>query len=451
MRDHDIDPEGEFMRLFGHLKARRGAAMRLAVLGAVLVMASGGATAVAYADEKNPAGDGEPGAGTTSAYLASADPVFLARQEALMSFKTWLVELPGIKESGFVESANSAATNSTTLLWAGSSPLQDVARAEAAKRGITLTVKPVRYTRADLRKASDAVWATKKSPQWNGFIIHGVVGTDMSHDGIIVQGHYEGTSESEAQARLASASAYARSLSDAVVDVRITAPQVNTTRGNDTAPFNAGGMMRSRPGTIGHCTSGFAIWLNGEARSTTARHCNDIPFEVWDNRDLSYGYHQMVVPGSGAAVLNSRGYFWMFDGAWNDPNSYHKTVVGYADLSEGDWICTSGAMSGVHCEIEVQNLLHAYNDGQGVFWTISARQLGDGVAVARGDSGGPVLVPYSTNGWTTVGAAGMNQWGTETRACGSVRTATTCYNWVGFTSMRTMVEEIGPSASLRTG
>lgn len=438
------------MGLFGLSRARRRAAVRLAVFGAVLAMLSGGATAVAVADEKLP-GKGDPGAGTTSAYLAAADPVFVARQEALMSFKTWLVELPGIWESGFVESANSAATNSTTLLWAGSSPLQDAARAEAAKRGITLTVKPVRYTRAELTAARDAVWASRKSGQWNGFVVHAVVGTDMSHDGIIVQGHYEGVSKSEEQRRLATASVYARSLSAAVVDVRITAPQVNTTRGNDTAPFNAGGMMRSRPGTIGHCTSGFAIWLNGQDRATTARHCNDTPYTVWDNGNLSYGFQQLVVPGSGAAVLTSRGYFWMFDGAWNDPNSYHKTVVGYADLSEGDWICTSGAVSGVHCEIEVQNLLHAHDDGQGVFWTISARQLGNGVAVAQGDSGGPVLVPYSTNGWTTVGAAGMNQWGTETRACGSVRTSTTCFNWVGFTSMRTMVEEIGPSASLRTG
>jgi hypothetical protein len=375
---------------------------------------------------------------------------FMAKQKTLMRYKSWLIEQPGIYESGFVESANYAETTSTTLLWAGSSPLQDVARVEGAKRGITVTVQPVRYSRADLDRATASIWSSAKSAQWNGFVITGLAGTDLTHDGIIVDGHYEGISAAEAEGRRATTANFARSLAAAVVDVRtVPAPVALTTRSTDTSPLNSGGQMVGTTGGQRSCTSGFAIWLDGNARTTTARHCMDGPYAAWDLPSSHYGGNIRWAPGTCAQVLAGAGYPWMFDGAWNDPTGYHKTVVGFADLSVNDWVWTSGAMSGMHESIQVRSLSYDWNDGYGYCHTIWGVQTGGGVATAAGDSGGPVMVAYPDANWTTVGAAGMIQWGSDTRTCGSTRVATTCYNMVGFTSMHAIVNELG--ATLRTG
>ncbi|GAB3905029.1 hypothetical protein GCM10029964_099680 [Kibdelosporangium lantanae] len=395
--------------------------------------------------------------GTAGAVATAAEPVagqapsaeFMARQKTLMEFKSWLIGQPGIYDSGFVASANYAETTGTTLLWAGSSPLQDIARVEGAKRGIKVTVRPVKYSRADVDRAMAALWASAKSPRWNGFVITGLAGTDLTHDGIVVDGHYDGIGDAEARGRLTAAVGLARSVAPEVVDVRIVpAPVAATTRSTDTAPLNSGGMMVGLTGR--GCTSGFAIWLDGYARTTTARHCQDGPYAAWDLASSYYGGNIRWAHGTGAQVLAGAGHSWMFDGAWNDPTGFHKTVVGFADLSINDWIWTSGAMSGMHQSIVVANLLYDWNDGYGSFHTIWGAQTGGGVAASTGDSGGPVMVAYPDANWTTVGAAGMIQWVGGSVGCGSTRVSgVLCSNVVGFTSMHAIVNELG--ATLRTG
>jgi hypothetical protein len=394
-----------------------------------------------------------PTGGSTSDYLASADPVVLANQEVLMGFKSWLIEVPGIFGAGFVESANYAESKSTTLLWTGTSTLQGAVIAEGARRGITVTIKPVKYSRRQLQDGVDKLWASASSPAWDGFVITSVTATDLNQDGLAVQGHYRSApDESSLAARLAATQQVATGVSALVTGVSIAPePTLYVTRSTDFAPFNAGGMMRGANGT--GCSSGFAIWLGGVARTTTARHCTSTPYRAWDASANSYGTTVTTTPGSGARVLTAGGFYWMFDGAWNDPNGYHKTVVGFADLSVNDWVCTSGANSGVHCGIQVDHLLISFNDGFGAFWTIRGKQRTSGqIAGAQGDSGGPVLVPYSNNNWTTVGAAGMIQGslGPQTTSCGSVRIGGVfCSTEIEFSSTHTIVNELG--GSLRTG
>jgi hypothetical protein len=366
-----------------------------------------------------------------------------------MTYKSWLITVSGIYESGYVESANYAESHSVSLLWAGSSHLQDVARAEAVKREINLTIHPVRYSRADLQDATDKIWASKKSEQWQGLILHSIVGTDLTHDGLIVEGHYSDLDSGRAEARLSQASRFAKSIADEVVDVRITeAPVKTTTRSTDTGPFNAGGQMSGPNSSL--CTSGFGVRINGTVRTTTARHCTDTPYHAADLSSSSYGSPYQVVSGVGVTVLTGGGFHWMFDGFWWDPTGYHKTVVGYADLAINDFVCTSGANSGVHCNIKVDNLLVSWNDGYGPFWNITGLRQDDLPAAARGDSGGPVLVPYGND--TTVGAAGMMQYANTNTNCGSgLRSPTDCYRRVGFSSTRSLVNDLGPGAILLTG
>jgi len=89
------------------------------------------------------------------------------------------------------------------------------------------------------------------------------------------------------------------------------------------------------------------------------------------------------------------------------------------------------------------------NDGYGSFWNIEGTQQTSGqVAVAGGDSGGPVLtVDYNNGAYTTVGAAGMIQFGSNPVACGSVNIATTCFARVDFSSVHTFLNDV-PGTSL---
>lgn len=364
-----------------------------------------------------------------------------------MGFKSWLIAVPGIFDAGFVESANYAESLSTTLLWAGESPLQKTVREEADRRGIKLTVRSVQHSRKALEEAAGKIWGSRENAEWNGFVVTSLEATDLDTDGIVVRGHYENPAMSATQK--ARTSEVAKAVSTVVVGVEEAPKPLNyVTRSTDAAPFNAGGFMRGSNG--GSCTSGFGISLNGAARTTTARHCAAPTYTAFDNGSTSYGGTQTHAHGAGARILTGSAYRWMFDGAWNDPNGYYKVVEGYADLSVNDWVCASGANTGVHCNIQVDNLLISYNDGFGApFWTIRSHQRGSGIAAGQGDSGGPVLVPYS-NG--KVGAAGMIQGdlGQRTTDCGSVHVGgILCGRELEFSSTRTIANEVG--GSLLTG
>lgn len=81
-----------------------------------------------------------------------------------------------------------------------------------------------------------------------------------------------------------------------------------------------------------------------------------------------------------------------YDGAWNDPTGYHKHVAGWGLNKAGDYVCTSGSMSGIHCNILVQYAGITMNiggiDRQNV---VKAIRTDTSMAVAAGDSGGPVV------------------------------------------------------------
>lgn len=76
----------------------------------------------------------------------------------------------------------------------------------------------------------------------------------------------------------------------------------------------------------------------------------------------------------------------------------------YADVLIDSYVCTSGAMSGVHCLLRVSSTTATFYDNYDVVTDI---YLASGTkapyyAAAPGDSGGPVLVPYPDNNWSMV-------------------------------------------------
>ncbi|MEO7260728.1 MAG: hypothetical protein ABI047_05655 [Jatrophihabitantaceae bacterium] len=397
----------------------------------------------------------------TQSYLDSTDPMLLINQQVLMTFKSWLITQPGIYEAGFVESANDLPTRSTTLLWAGSaSETQATVVDHATQMGIIATIRPVKSDRAQLESGIKTLFANANDSRWGSFVINGISATDMSHDGLTIHGSYTRAhslaSPPSLQALADTASAILTSgqrltpstTAQLGVRVVIDGPVLlaTATRNSDTSPFNAGGLMDSND-SLSKCTSGFAIWYGGQSHTTTARHCTHTAYYTLRSGQ-QYG-SSIATSGQGAArVLSGAGFYWMFDGTYYDSTGYHKNVVGYADLSIGDGVCTSGGMSGAHCLIKVTNLSYWFNDGYGLVQMIVATQQQSGqIAAATGDSGGPVLVPYV--GGTSVAAAGMMQAIDNLVGCTPTAFATRCGKTVLFTSMRTIVNTL-PGASLRT-
>jgi hypothetical protein len=84
----------------------------------------------------------------------------------------------------------------------------------------------------------------------------------------------------------------------------------------------------------------------------------------------------------------------MFAGAWN--SNVLKTVSGTRGNYVGAYVCTSGSMSGQHCDVIVEatnqtiNLIADDGTSHPVAPMVVAVSRNGGVAVATGDSGGPV-------------------------------------------------------------
>ncbi len=305
-------------------------------------------------------------------------------------------------------------------------------------------VTPRKYGRTQIDAAIATIYRDAHAGRWGTFAIAGVSGVQADYDGVTVSGAARGSgagrpgdAATATMDRLAAAATRATG-----VAVRVTAgdaPTMTTaTRANDVSPFNAGGLIFS-PSTSTMCSSGFSIRVSGVTHTTTARHCWQHDYRA-HNGIADYG-DGVVNSGNGAGrEMSAPGSVLMFDGAWNNSAGLVKIVISFGDASLGDSVCVSGGNSGAHCNIKVDATQYSVNDGFGFVSMIRATQAtGGAIAVAGGDSGGPVLVSASSS---AIRAVGMIQAGSVTAACGSVRVATTCYKTIYFTSMRTVVSTI---------
>lgn len=381
----------------------------------------------------------------------------MANQDALIALKSQIIALPGIDTSGYVESVNDAQNRSTTLLWKGTSPLQEQIRVLAKAAGITMNVEQRKHSRTDIDTITANIRTSAGASGWNGFTITSIQGADATNDGVTVTGYF---ADAQLNAKAVTADIQAQTVSFAqsiagTSDVAvIVGPKLTLwggSRDTDFSPFNAGGYMYDKTNQY-ICSSGFAINYGGTTHTTTARHCADSGYHSRDANGSNNQYGSSVAVSNAAAgrVLSGKGSKLAFDGAWNSVN-YTKTVIGLADLSVNDMVCTSGGNSGVHCLVKVINLNVSLNDGYGSFPTIKGVQQTAGSAIAGGigDSGGPVIVAYS--GGTTVGAAGMIQGSLGPIApCVGVHDNTQCSKEVEFTSMRTFINGL-PGSSLYHG
>lgn len=203
----------------------------------------------------------------------------------------------------------------------------------------------------------------------------------------------------------------------------------------------AGGGAIANASGEDYCSIGFAVIRNGEGRLLSARHCfyaNGVGSVVRDgvgdrigvvSNASANGDTVLIDPDASPATIGK-----VFGGPWNAGTShaqYQFYLNGGANPAENQDICTSGAVSGQHCNVRADNTGKTFD---------CALQLGGscvgfearnndttGVAAAGGDSGGPVYEKLS-NG--RVGARGIISNTTASPiTCGSTSEPTSCYRW----------------------
>ncbi|MQW77187.1 hypothetical protein GHK92_15040 [Nocardioides sp. dk4132] len=219
---------------------------------------------------------------------------------------------------------------------------------------------------------------------------------------------------------------------------------VEETRQNDSDPWYGGGMLEAPgfnpPNDLNpylFCSTGFAVLATGNyGRLLSARHCDDDLANNICNRAWKDGAHDNLTVGDASVdcrVNNDTMLIdpiggtdgWVHGGPWNATSShsrYHLKVAGSDRAFQNEWVCESGANSGEHCGLQIEEAtLRQWNCGPGQChgWTADDRNSST-MTSAGGDSGGPV---YHPRGDGRVGARGIHYGGTGNPTCSPVRFA----------------------------
>jgi len=169
-----------------------------------------------------------------------------------------------------------------------------------------------------------------------------------------------------------------------------TAPNAGVlfSRQNDYSPYWGGARTRN-------CTTGWAIWWNGNSRILSAGHCGNNGNSIYDGGGDLMGTVINDNDTRDTHMIDARGHGRIWDGPWTE-TSYTKAVRGATFSNVGNWLCTSGSRSGVRCDIRVT----ANNAWWGTRYPmVYAEQQAHVSAAGQGDSGGPVFeLPWPDDG-----------------------------------------------------
>jgi len=204
-------------------------------------------------------------------------------------------------------------------------------------------------------------------------------------------------------------------------------------RGDDAAPWHAGGAMASKDGTD-YCTTGFSVVTGaGHRRIVSAAHCNErVGSLVRDGAGERLGTvtnrstdldAQLIDPVGSPETAKAT-----FGGPWNATHvndRYRFQVGGVQRPAVGQTICSSGAVTGEHCAtIRATDI--AWSCGDTTCHGFRASRSDGGVVVGGGDSGGPMYAVIDGKAY----ARGMIDGGSNRRSCGSTSVPTQCFSYV---------------------
>ncbi|MFD8924243.1 chymotrypsin family serine protease [Streptomyces mirabilis] len=366
------------------------------------------------------------------------DPRLLAiekKQETLDKIARQVTE--GLSESdrakipGFTDIEVDPVRNSLRLHWKGNPP-QRVRRILAhLPKGVTASVLPARYSKADLHAARNKLLhggkpADLRIAGTSAPIRITSIGPAVDGSGLEI-GYDEdrGVGKSNQVDPLVPTAREGRSsevkaLTDRVTGVRTAVVYKPlsvdlSSRQEDNTPWYGGSALKNPTGGI--CSSSFSVKTSdGQYELSTAYHCNGgdgVWHTYWGGKlvgatdsaqrlayDDALGIH--LPSGQSAGRL--------YDGPTNETDGYSKPVTGWGHNNAGDYVCTDGANSGAHCNVQISKTDIGVTGANGVYRPItdlaySTSLTPDHIAAVNGDSGGPVFA--GVNNYAADEARGM--------------------------------------------
>jgi len=330
------------------------------------VSARSGLESTAAANEKRPVPAGFP---SWEALLATQERLLAAAETVIAAART-TAGLGGVQLR--------LELNEVWVHWKGTPPAGVAAAVEAARATAAVRVFPARYTEQELLAAAKAI----RDPA--------VVSVGPLPDGSGLSVAVTGS---------------ARALPDAGVPVTVRpfarpAP-VTASRQNDSPPYFGGAFWKhTTPQGTGYCTNGFAVLQNGVKKMLTAGHCGTDGETAKDGGGQVMGLLEGDNNPKDLLLIGTASAGWTYVGAYT--SSVAKKVIGGASSVAGMFVCTSGANSGDHCGLKITgvNLTRWVNTGTEIYQVhplVEAKQqIEEEIAVAEGDSGGPVILQTIT-------------------------------------------------------
>nr|MDT0663222.1 hypothetical protein [Micromonospora sp. DSM 115978] len=294
-----------------------------------------------------------------------------------------------------VDEANDRVTVYATDAKRASTMVSDgLAKVSAEDRAATdVRVENSRYSRVEMEKAAERIWAAERHQSAAGIDVHSIV---LRGDG----GGLEVRTNAPEQAPVLSRSLAGESAL-AVADVTYVAgsPVRPVTRENPSPPYPGGIPIRWDWYLSGwDCTAAFGVRnSSGTEYLMTAEHCYDVGDGIEDMDGGGVGTVQTENNPYDAALIQTDSQ----SGVWvND--DYMFNVRSQQFSYNGEWACQSGYTSYPNrCQIQVTNdyIQYDFDDGKGVRIGVEGRQCAGCPAVAHGDSGGPVWSIRSSDGY----------------------------------------------------
>ncbi|MBO3749462.1 hypothetical protein J5X84_25565 [Streptosporangiaceae bacterium NEAU-GS5] len=311
--------------------------------------------------------------------------------------------------AGFGAIVTEPAADRIRLYWKGAQPAS--LRALLARdTGVSVDLEPAAYTQIEMQAGIERIMA--EQPETLSATANQITGAAPMPDagGLTVFVSRDAASGRELPG--------VRAAGMPVSVQGTTAPQVAASRLNDFKPYWGGGLW-SVFGNAPSCSTGFAVTVGGATKMLSAGHCaqSNGQFAVDGGgqvSDIMGPITKSSDPALDSLLINTSSSGRVFFG--DEKTSNTARVVGRHFNHVGDYVCTSGAFSGLRCLIYVEatNVTQTfYVKGKkvGTFnRLVFAVHVDAESAGGNGDSGGPVFEPDFTAGgvWAIGTFTGMD-------------------------------------------
>jgi trypsin len=350
--------------------------------------------------------------------------------------------IEGVGGDGYAGISLAPEKGELALYWRGTLPAEVQRTVEQVRREVVVRVLPAAHSERELLAVAQRL---VKEP--------GVTGVGPKVDG---SGLWLGYAGSVASAESVPA------IRDAGVDVDVERREymrpaelavpsqcalMPVDRQVDWCPFSGGATFTfPRGGGRSRCTTGWPVEASGVPGGSdpqyllTAGHCGSDGLAVTNSVSAPMGTVEKDTDSRDIMLVKAPAAASIFVGAWS--SNTLKPVGGTAGNHVGEYVCTSGAVSGSHCNlrIEATNALITLTPPTGASYPVAPMVIAashDGsVAVAGGDSGGPVTTnafqPSSVYGVGTISGGDLDIRCPQ----GTVAQTTPCYQRVTYAPLQ---------------